>query len=251
MKEELKKSSIIEHLKQMRRTLFICLIAFAAATLICYFFLFDPLKSIFFGPLESIVKTPVFTGVGEGFLAQLEIACVGGLFLASPVILWKILGFIAPALYKRERKVFFTAFAAAVLLFAGGMVFGYFIVLEFALKTFLIDYNLGYTAMISIGKYLSFFLNFLLPFGIAFLVPLITLILSRIGILKSKHLKKKRRYAVLIILIFAAFLTPPDVISQVLLAAPMYLLYEASIGITALMERRKRLKAKEAEKEAA
>ena len=162
-----------------------------------------------------------------------------------------MLGFIAPALYKREKKAFFGAFAAAVLLFVGGIVFGYIVVLKFALKTFLIDYSQGFTPMISAGKYLSFFLNFLLPFGLAFLVPLVTLILSKLGIIKSKLLKKKRRYAILVILIVAAFLTPPDVLSQVLLAAPMYALYEASIGIAVLIEKKKKLKAAKAEGETA
>jgi sec-independent protein translocase protein TatC len=243
MKEELKRSSMLDHLKQLRRVLIASLIAFAAATAACYFFLIDPLKSLFFGPLFSVGKNLVIIGVGEGFLVQLEIACVGGIVFASPVILWQLLGFIAPALYKRERKAFFGAFFTAVLLFAGGILFGYIIVLKFALQTFLIDYSQGFTPMISAGKYLSFFLNFLLPFGIAFLVPLATLLLSKLGIIKSKQLKKKRRYAALVILVFAAFLTPPDVLSQILLAGPMYLLYEASIKIAVLVERRKRLKA--------
>lgn len=249
MKEEQKKSTITEHLKELRRVLIVSLIAFIAATAACYFLLLEQLKELFFGPLLSIGKELIVIGVGEGFLAQLEIACVGGIVAASPVILWQLLGFIAPALYKRERRAFFGAFTAAVLLFAGGIVFGYIIVLKFALKTFLIDYSQGFTPMISAGKYLSFFLGFLLPFGIAFLVPLVTLILSKLGIIKSKQLKKKRRYAVLVILIVAAFLTPPDVISQVLLAAPMYLLYEASIWIAALSEKRKRLKAGEGAEE--
>ncbi len=206
--------------------------------------------AIFFGPLSGIVENLAVTRVGEGFLVQLEMACVGGIVIASPVILWQLLGFIAPALYKREKKAFFAAFAAAVLLFAGGIVFGYIVVIKFALRTFLVDYSQGYTQMISAGNYLSFFLNFLLPFGLAFLVPLVTLILSRLGIIKSKQLKKKRRYAVLAILIAAAFLTPPDVLSQVLLAAPMYLLYEASIGIAVLAERKKRLKEAAEEKAA-
>jgi sec-independent protein translocase protein TatC len=180
--------------------------------------------------------------VGEGFLVQLEMSCIGGIVTASPVILWQLLGYIAPALYKRERKTFFGAFIAALALFIGGILFGYFVVLKFALYTFLVDYSLGFMPMISAGKYLSFFLNFLLPFGLVFLFPLITLLLSKIGIIKAEKMKKKRRYAVLIILIAAAFLTPPDIISQVLLAAPMYLIYEASIKIAALVERRKRLK---------
>jgi sec-independent protein translocase protein TatC len=252
MKEEQKKSSMLTHLKELRRVLIASLIAFVIATAACYFLLIDRLKDIFFGPLLSIGKNIVVTGVGEGFMVQLEMACICGIVIASPVILWQLLGFIAPALYKRERKVFFGAVAAAVLLFIGGILFGYIVVLNFALKTFLIDYSQGFTPMISAGKYLSFFLNFLLPFGLAFLVPLVTLLLSKLGIIKAQQLKKKRRYAILIILIVSAFLTPPDVLSQILLAVPMYLLYEASIRLAVLVEKRKKLKeAQDGEPEAA
>lgn len=195
-----------------------------------------------FGPIRQLGKDVVILGVAEGFMIQLKLACAGGIVMASPVILWQVICFILPALYQREKKAFFICFFASLILFIAGIGLGYGIVLKLGLHTFLFDYNKGFQSMISASRYLSFFLYFILPFGLIFQIPLLTCFLSRIGLISPRFLRHNRGYAVLVILVIAAVLTPPDVISQILLALPMVLLYEISILLSVLVERKKRMK---------
>lgn len=235
-----KKATIIEHLQELRRVIIISMLAIIIGMTGSFLFFREPLMTVVFNPIHHIGKELVIIGVAEGFLVQLKLACVGGIIIASPIILWQIMGFILPALYSHERKVFLVSFFIALFLFIAGVIFGYRFVIEFGLRTFLFDFAQDLTTMISASRYVSFFISFLLPFGLIFEIPLVIYLMSRLGLITSDLLRRKRGYAVLGIFILAAVLTPPDVLSQIMLALPMLLLYEISIVLTVMVERKKK-----------
>lgn len=237
-----KNETIFEHLQELRHVIIICLLAFVLGTIGCYFFLMKPLMAVVFNPIRELGKDVVLIGVAEGFMIQLKLACAGGIIIASPIILWQIIGFILPALYRNEKKAFFICFGISLVLFISGIILGYLFVLKFGLHAFLIDYNKGFDTMISASKYLSFFVYFLLPFGLIFQIPLLTYFLSCLGVITPHFLRHNRATAVLVILIIAAVLTPPDIISQILLTIPMVLLYEISILLAVIVDRKKKVK---------
>lgn len=228
-----KVGPFLEHLHELRRVLIISAIAVLAGTVISYAFYLDTFLNIIVSPLNKLGKELIFLGVTEGFMTQLKVAIFGGVLIASPVIMWQILGFIMPALYSHEKKVFLPLFLLAILLFVTGIAFGYIFVLELGLKVLLVDFSAGLTAMISVSKYVSFVIAFLLPFGFVFEIPLITYFLTRLGIVTPKFLREKRRFVVLGMFVLAAVLSPGgDVIAQLFLAIPMLILYEISIFIS-------------------
>lgn len=234
-----KNESIFKHLQELRRVIIVIALSFLLGILVCYFIFREPMMAIVFDPIRELGKDVVIIKVAEGFMLQLKLACTGGIIVASPVILWQIIGFILPALYQHEKKAFFIYFFSSLALFITGIILGYLFVLKIGLYTFLVDYSRGYQTMISASSYLSFFLCFLLPFGLIFQIPLLTYFLSRLGVITPEFLRHNRGYAVLIILIVAAFLTPPDILSQVLLTLPMILLYEISILLAVAVKRKK------------
>ncbi|MFZ7102339.1 MAG: twin-arginine translocase subunit TatC [Peptococcaceae bacterium] len=238
MKE--KTAPIMEHLEELRKVLIKSFIALIVGTIISYGFLLDKIMAIVVGPLESLGQELVFLGVTEGFFTQLKVAFFAGVILASPVIIWQILSFILPALYSYEKKLFFPLFFSGILLFVGGIVFGYMFVLDLGLKILLINFSGGLTPMISVSKYVSFVISFLLPFGIVFEIPIITYTLTKLGIVTPNYLRKNRRYVIFIMFILAAVLSPgPDIVAQLFLALPMIILYELSIIISVLIYRKK------------
>ena len=188
-------------------------------------------------------------------MAHIKIAILGGLIIASPVIIWQLMSFILPALYKHERRIFYALLFFSVILFVAGIAFAYFCVLRLALNALLFTLSGELIPEITADYYISFVLKFLLPFGIVFEIPLFVYFLTKVGIIKPEHLRKNRKYVLLVILVLAAMLTPPDIISQLMLAAPMYLLYEISIKISSSVYNRKvrkeeKMQAKQAKKDA-
>lgn len=244
MKIKKQKLSLLGHLSDLRRMLIVSIAAIAIGICCCYFFLRDPLMDIAFNPIRELGKDAVMLGVADGFMIQMRLSCIAGTIIASPIVIWQLLLFILPALYKNEKKSFILYFVSSIILFIGGVLFSYFYVLHFGLYTFLFDYSAGLTVMISASRYITFLETFLLPLGLIFQIPLITCLLSSINIISPNTLKKKRRYAILIILIIAAFLTPPDVLSQLILTLPMVALYEISILLSMFIVKRKKIKEK-------
>ncbi|MDD2433561.1 MAG: twin-arginine translocase subunit TatC [Clostridia bacterium] len=227
-----KKLTLIEHLEELRKRLIISLVALFSGMIITFVFWQETVFYLIKGPLQQLGQDLVFLSVTEGFILQIKIAFLGGLIIASPVILWQIIAFVLPALYQKEKKVFWSIFLSSLFLFILGVVFAYKVVLVLGLKFLLVNFSGGLTPMLSASRYLSFFLAFLLPFGVAFEIPVATYLLTRVGVLTPQKLRQKRRYVILVIFILAALLTPPDVISQILLALPMLVLYEISIIIS-------------------
>ncbi len=232
MTEELKSSSLYEHLEELRRVLLITLIAVLAGTVISYAFFREFLLDIILSPIQGLGENLVFIGVGEGFIAQLKVSLLGGFIISSPVILWQIINFISPALYKNEKRMLFVLLLFAVILFSSGVVFGYYYILGLGLRMLVVTLSGGLTPMISISSYISFVFWFLIPLGVIFQIPIIVYVLSKIGIITPQLLITKRKYVFFIMFLTAALLTPPDVVTQIFLALPMIILYELSIWLS-------------------
>lgn len=228
------KITFTSHLEELRKRIIICIGAVAVGFLASYFFseqiftiLVKPLKEEL--PPDSLL---IFTGLPEAFLVYLKLAFFAALFLSSPVILWQVWCFIAPGLYDREKKYVYPFVIFSTLFFVAGVSFGYFIVFPLAFKFFM-----GYSTELikplpSVKEYLSFSCKMLLAFGIVFELPLFVLFLAKIGVVNERMLRSQRKFAILGIFIAAAVLTPPDVVSQILMAFPLIVLYEISILVT-------------------
>ncbi|MGI6549018.1 MAG: twin-arginine translocase subunit TatC [Syntrophomonadales bacterium] len=227
------KQTILEHLEDLRKSLLISVVAIVIAAIAAFYFS-DQILAIIQQPLKSLGLDLVFIGVTEGFYIKLKLAFYGGLVLAFPVIVWQIYRFIAPALFPKERKYFLILFPVMILLFVGGALFAYFVILKLVIG-FLIMIAGDLEPMLTVDKYVSFVLAFTIPFGLVFELPVIVYFLTRMGIVSPEWLSAKRKYALLGIFIMAAVLTPgPDPISQCLMGIPVYLLYETSIWVSKL-----------------
>jgi len=234
-----KPMSLTEHLGDLRRVLLVSIVALVIATITVYFGFRDQLLVLIMRPIKELGINPVFITPGEAFFTTIKICIVASIFLALPIILWEAWGFILPALHSYERRLVYMLMPASILLFVGGVVFGYFIVFPLAIHFFLVTASEGFMPLITISRYFAFLTMFVLPFGAAFQLPLVVMLLTHLGLITPKFLAKNRKFAILIIFIMAAILTPPDVISQVFMALPVIMLYEASIWISFLVRRRK------------
>lgn len=227
--------TIFNHLQDLRKVLIICIVAIITASVCVYALAMDSLLRLLMSPIDKLGLQPVIIGVTEGFIVRMKVAFFGGLSLAIPVIIWQVLRFIFPALYPNEKKITLSLVASGALLFAGGVFFSFYFILNLALKVMLFDFAGGLSPMISMSKYISFIMMILFPFGLIFEIPLIAIILTRIGIISPAFMKKHRKVVIFSSFIAAAFLTPPDIFSQVLLAVPMVVLYEMGIIISSLV----------------
>lgn len=230
---------MLEHLEELRTRLVRSVLALFAGMIICVAFFQADLTAIIMKPFLALDQEMVFMQFTEGFLFQLKIALLGGCVLASPVIIWQIMRFILPALYSNEKRVFFTMTFFGILLFVGGVCFGYFLVLQPIMITLVKLAGPDLTPMITASSYLSFVLGFLIPFGLVFEIPMVVYFLTKVGIITPELLTKNRKYVLLVVLIIAAMLTPPDIVSQLCMAAPMLLLYEVGVQISQVVYKRK------------
>ena len=190
-------------------------------------------------PMRDLNENLVVTGVTEAFFVKLKLAFYGGFILAFPIIVWAIWRFFKPALYPHERKYILVLFPISIGLFAGGALFAYFGVLRLILN-FLI-YIKGETleAMFKIDQYVSFVVAFTVPFGLVFELPVVVYFLRKMGWVSYEAMARNRKYALLVIVILAAVLTPgPDPFSQMLMAGPVYLLYEISVWVAKMVKPR-------------
>lgn len=189
-------------------------------------------------PIQGDGQGLIFIGVSEAFIAYFKISILAGLVLASPIVIWQLYSFILPALYKNERRLLLVVSFLGTILFLAGIAFGYILVLKPALKILLFQFSGQFVPQITANYYLDFVGRFLLPFGLIFEMPLLAWVLGKAGIVQAALLQKWRRYVVIIILFLAAVLTPPDIVSQLMLALPMLVLYEVSIQVCKSMEKR-------------
>lgn len=229
----------MEHLDELRTRLIRCALALLLGMVICLALFQQQLTDVIMGPFMMLNQNMIYTTFPEGFLFQLKIALLGGCVMASPVIIWQIMRFVLPALYSNEKKVFFIMTFFGIVLFVGGVCFGYFLVLQPVMETLIRLAGEDLTPMITASSYMSFVLGFLIPFGLVFEIPMVTYFLTMVGIINPDMLTKNRKYVLLVVLVLAAMLTPPDIVSQLCLAAPMLLLYEVGIQISRFVYKRK------------
>jgi sec-independent protein translocase protein TatC len=239
------EASLVEHLTELRHRLFICLGSIVPAFALAYAFhdhLIERLKDLL------PPGTPLVTfGVTEPFLTSLKVSFYAAIALVLPIILWQVWSFLAPAVGEDTQRVLGVFVVLATALFATGVAFCYVIVLPKAL-TFLVDYDSNlYTTQIRASDYLSFVALTLLAFGIAFEMPIFVLALVRLGVLSSARLRSNRRVGYVLMLAFAILLPTVDPVSLALEVAPLLVLYELSIWVSVLMERRWERSAAEAE----
>ena len=234
------KQTIVEHFAALRKAILISVSAVFIAAIACFSYN-EQLLYIVTYPLRVINQHLIVTGVTEAFFVKLQLSFLAGFIIAFPVVAWAVWGFIKPALYPSERKYVYILFPAVIILFAGGVLFAYFAILPLCLRFFVYIAGESLQTMFKVDQYVSFVMAFALPFGCVFELPIITFFLTKIGILKPEFLSKNRKYAILAIVIAAGVLTPgPDPISQIMMAVPLYLLYEVSVIVAKLVKPRKK-----------
>ena len=230
-KNEDEKIPFTGHLEELRKRLVACFIAIGIGFVISYGFkekLFDILSH----PLISVMGADdklIFTGLPEAFFTYLKVAFLSGFMLAAPVVLYQFWMFVAPGLYKKEKRLLVPIVLLSSVFFVGGALFGYFIVFPFGFKFFLGFASETIQALPSMKEYLSFSAKLLLAFGLVFELPLVITFLAKLGIVSVDFLKKNRKYALILFFAGSAILTPPDVVTQIMMALPLMLLYEISI----------------------
>jgi sec-independent protein translocase protein TatC len=216
--------SFFDHLEELRRRIFYAIIAVGIAA-IAGWFVSAPLLEFITRPVHKLV----FLAPAEAFVTQLKVALIAGALIAAPVVLYQFWRFVRPALLPREAGSIGLAVAFGTLFFFGGFAFAYFAALPVGLKFLLGFESPKLEPMLSIGRYVSFATGIMLAFAIVFQMPVVLFFLTKLGIVTPKMLWKNQRLAILIIVIAAAIFTPPDVVSQMLMAVPMLVLYELSI----------------------
>jgi sec-independent protein translocase protein TatC len=248
------EAPLLEHLNELRKRLIHSAIAIVVLMVICFLFASN-IYDILLNPYRSIYPNPgdmelIYTAPQEFFFTQVNLAFFGAVFLGFPYIATQIYGFVAPGLYKHERKALVPYLVATPIFFIMGAAMVYFVVLPMALGFFAGMQTEEIRLLARVSEYLSLAMTLILAFGICFQLPVVLTLLAQIDLIGVDFLKKGRRYAIVIILIIAAFITPPDPISQIGLALPMYGLYELSILSVRLVERRRKaaIAAEEAER---
>ena len=223
----------MQHFSEWRRRILWCACVFAIA-FIGGWYLSPFIQNVLTQPLLSVWPDGLFlyTGLSDGLMVRLSLSGLVALLVIIPVVLWHVWAFVKPGLKKSEQKFIFPVLIMSPILFVAGAAFAFYFLLPIVFRFFV---DLNQTADVpnvllpAVRDYLRFAIGLLKVFGIAFQLPLVLVLLNRIGVLKKSLVVKFRRYAIVLIVLFAAILTPPDVVSQLLLAIPMWLLFEFSI----------------------
>ncbi len=249
---EASRAPLLEHLTELRGRLIRAILALSVATLVCFFFA-ETLYNFLIVPLLNEAQVSrgqtafelIYTAPLEVFFVQLKLALFAGLFVSFPFMAWQAYSFIAPGLYKNEKHAFLPFLVAAPVLFTIGAAFVYYVMLplisRFALgfEQFGGEGIAAIVPQIKVSEYLSLVMALMLAFGLSFQLPVVLGLLGKAGIVGAATLRKGRKYALVGILAVSAIFTPPDIISQIMLTGPVYGLYEISIWIVALMEKKR------------
>ncbi|SMP13932.1 sec-independent protein translocase protein TatC [Desulfurobacterium pacificum] len=229
---------VTEHIEELRYRLFRAVAAIIIGFLIAWpfkkkllLFLERPLPENLHGKL-------IFLSPPEAFFTALKVSFFAGILIAMPYVLYQLWKFIEPGLYEHEKKFILPFMFFSVMFFFAGAAFAYFVILPFGLRFLLGFMGDLLTPQITVGSYISFVIQMILAFGLVFLLPVIVWLLSKLGVINYRMLEKNRKFAVLIIFIVAAILTPPDVFSQIMMALPLLALYELSIWVAKVTGKR-------------
>lgn len=232
MFEELKP-----HLAELRKRLIICVLSLIVLFVICFGF-WEIILNFMTAPLIKVLpqgSEVIFTQVAEAFFTAMKVSFFASLLISMPIIFWQAWLFVAPGLYDNEKKYVIPFVLSASVMFFLGAAFCYFFVIPIAYN-FLINFGGSqFVAMPKIGEYVGFFTKLVVAFGISFELPIVTFFLAKIGFVTDESLKGFFRYAIVVIFIFAAVMTPPDILSQFLLAVPLIVLYVFSIYIAKMV----------------
>lgn len=237
--------TLFEHLGELRKRLTICIVAVAAGILVSAIFngfvldaLLRPLRQIE-GLAPQTYQITTFSPA-EPFMVSLKVWVAGGLILASPILIWQLWAYVAPAFTASERRFFYPVVIASTVLFLTGIALAYFLVLPRGLS-FLLNFSSGYfNVQNRANEYFTFMALFILAFGVVFELPVLLGLLAKVGVIDDRFLRKNRRYALLILALAAAFITPSqDAFSMLAMLIPLYGLYEASILVAKIVQPKK------------
>ena len=217
---------LMAHLEELRHRIIICLVAVAAGSGIAYYFL-DTIMAYLIAPAGKLY----FMQPAEAFFTYMKVTVFAGFIISLPVVFWEIWGFFLPALTRKERLLVGILVLFSVVLFVGGVLFSFTLVLPLGMTFFMGMGTENLQAMISMEKYIDFLLTLVLPFGFVFELPLAMIILAQLGLVTSAMMQKQFRLVIFITFIVGAILTPPDVFSQVMIALPVIALYGFSIFV--------------------
>ena len=216
--------SFFGHFDELRARLIKCLLAFFVATCVAYIFV-DPVLAFIVKPVGYLI----FTAPSDAFIARMSLTFLGGFLLSAPIIIYQIWQFVASGLKDNERKYIVFFAPLSLIFFVMGALFAYVIMIPFALR-FLLSFSTDFMLpMITVKNYISFVGTWVVAFGVVFELPLVLMFLAKIGVATPEFLRQYRRHAIVLILIISAILTPPDVVSQILMAVPLMILYEIGI----------------------
>jgi sec-independent protein translocase protein TatC len=247
---ENKQSSFVEHLTELRSRLVKSVIYLFIFFIICYFFA-ENIYAFLVAPYAEAVRDDeinrrmIFTALHETFITYLKVAFFAAMFVTSPIILTQVWKFVAPGLYKNEKRALLPYLIATPTLFLFGGMLVYYLIMPLAIKFFLSFEssaqlsNLPIQLEAKVNEYLSLIMRLIFAFGISFQLPVLLSLLARVGFVDSQYLKKRRKYVIIIIFVVAAILTPPDPITQIGLGIPLLILYELSILSVKLIEKKK------------
>ncbi len=225
------KQALSEHIAELRKTLICCIVALVIAFAVVFGCFSDLLMDILLKSLHDLQLDVIYTMIGEVWATKMKVCFVAAFIVSFPLNAFFLWRFLAPALYPNEKKVFGLSFFAALILFLLGTAFAYFVVLPFTIRFFIAFGEGTADAMLTVSKYVSFLFSFVIPFGLIFLMPMVVYLLTKVGLLSAGVLVKTRKYVLILLLVIAAVLTPPDVISQLMLFVPMMILWEISIFV--------------------
>lgn len=247
--EDCSSQYILEHFAELRRRLTISALAVFRAFGAIFFTCSGKLTELLTEPVKARGTAVIYTALADSITVQAKVSLIAAVVAASPVVLFQLWQFIRPALYPSERKLFTRLFGAAVCLFLTGVAFAYEVVFHMAVNFFLVTGENMATPMIDLDTYVGFLGSFLLPFGLVFELPVAMILMTRMGLVDHRRLKRYRKYVLFAIFALAAVLTPPDIISQVMLGLPLAALYECGIIISMISGRRKDIRQKKNKEE--
>lgn len=235
-KDKESEMNLFEHLDELRKRILIIAAAIFVAAIISFAFVSDILAFLVApaGSMDLIYTTPA-----EAFMAQIRLSFTVGAVLTLPVTFFQVLLFVMPALRRAEKRTVIPLIIFMNLLFFMGMAFSYYVVFPFALRFFLGFETDMLAALFTISRYLSFVVAFLVSFGAVFQVPVVFWFLGKIGLVSTRFLKQKRKFAILVMAVMSAVITPPDFFSQLLMIGPLLVLYEIGIFMVRITERKR------------